>query len=88
MQSFSDSLRVPGGNPKQRERRTIGSAAALLPVLQGCHAHADHDRELALMRARFARTALMVSGLNTLIRPAFNKPRRIWPACRTLLINS
>jgi hypothetical protein len=40
------------------------------------------------MRARFARTALMVSGLNTLIRPAFNKPRRIWPACRTLLINS
>ena len=50
-QGFDNGLRIPGGEPKERERRAVGSAPALLPVLQGRDVHADLERDLALRRA-------------------------------------
>jgi hypothetical protein len=46
------SLWIPRGNAERRERWAIWRVAALLPGLQGRHAHPDHERELALRCAK------------------------------------
>jgi hypothetical protein len=50
-------------------------------------ARGDPERQLALRPAETRRINLTSSGLNTYVRPAFDVPRRMRPACRTLRIN-
>jgi len=48
MQCLNDRRRIVRRYLQQRERRTIGRTAPLLPIAQSGDADADHHRELRL----------------------------------------
>src|ERR1700694_2609840 len=63
MEGFHYCFGIPGRHAKERERRSVGRTAPLLPIAQSGHAHADHERELHLRLAQLAAQLLHIRRL-------------------------